>query len=349
LEHFLLFFSPKKNTLLHSPHYNAPIFWRGKLILTIHDIAHIDCPEASPGILKIKYAKFLIRTMSRKATLIITNSNFTKSRIIEVLRINEKKIRVIHFGPGLADGSDINDFPVVESLAREQQALYHINPVCVANKTTNFHKVPHLPRNEENFPLVNIYKQSLTISKPYMFFVGNFKAHKNIPRLVQAFDMLIKEKGKSFNFNLVLVGKKQGLISPDRKIEETLKNLIGKNRILITDLLDDSMLCRLYKNAHLLVQPSIYEGFGFPPIEALAFGVPVVSSNTASLPEILGDAALFFDPFDVNEMAQKIHLALTNAKIRKELIEKGKRHVQHFSWHKCAMEHAQIYREICEA
>jgi len=102
----------------------------------------------------------------------------------------------------------------------------------------------------------------------------------------------------------------------------------------------------LYSGATLFVFPSLYEGFGLPVLEAMACGTPVVCSNTSSLPEIVGEAALTFDPLDVTEMAAKIEEVLHNEALREEMREKGLRQAAKFSWERTAQETLEVYREV---
>ncbi len=148
--------------------------------------------------------------------------------------------------------------------------------------------------------------------KPYILYVGNAYPHKNLKRLNLAFE---KVKQDGLNYELVL----------------------------ITDFVDDKELDNLYRNASLFVFPSLSEGFGLPPLEAMARGVAVVSSNATSLPEILGDGALYFNPLDIDDMAEKIKKALTDENLRKKLIEKGFEQVKKYSWRKMAEETLELY------
>ncbi len=148
--------------------------------------------------------------------------------------------------------------------------------------------------------------------KPYILYVGNDYPHKNLQRLKWAFEKL---KSEGLDYDLVL----------------------------ITKFVNEEELDNLYKNAALFVFPSLSEGFGLPPLEAMARGVPVVSSNATCLPEILGDAALYFNPLDVDDMAEKIKKALTDENLRKTLIQKGFEQIKKYSWRKMADETLNLY------
>lgn len=148
--------------------------------------------------------------------------------------------------------------------------------------------------------------------KPYILYVGNDYPHKNLKRLKLAF--------KKLNLDYELV--------------------------LITDFVSDKELDKLYKNASLYVCPSLHEGFGLPSLEAMARGIPVVSSNATCLPEILGEAVIYFNPLDVDDMTEKIKKTLLNDRVKKELIRKGFEQVKKYSWQKMAKQTLKVYQEI---
>jgi len=150
------------------------------------------------------------------------------------------------------------------------------------------------------------------LHKPYILYVGNEYPHKNLKRLKLAFKKIIED---GLDYELVL----------------------------ITEFVSEKELDKLYKNAALYVFPSLSEGFGLPPLEAMARGVPVVSSNAACLPEILGDAALYFDPLDIDDMARQIKKALLDKNLRKKLIKKGFEQIKKYSWKKMAEETLRLY------
>jgi glycosyltransferase involved in cell wall biosynthesis len=114
------------------------------------------------------------------------------------------------------------------------------------------------------------------------------------------------------------------------------------------DFVTDQDLPSLYKNAECFVLPSLYEGFGLPVLEAMQYGCPVLVSNVSSLPEVGGDACLYFDPENADEIAQKIDLVISDEKQRKEMIEKGKIQVKKFSWEKTAKQTLQVLEELAK-
>jgi glycosyltransferase involved in cell wall biosynthesis len=110
----------------------------------------------------------------------------------------------------------------------------------------------------------------------------------------------------------------------------------------------DNVLCELYANASAFVYPSLYEGFGFPPLEAMSHGCPVVSSNTSSMPEVIGHAAKFFDPTSTEDIKEAIEAVVYSDQLRLALIETGNRQFKQFSWRKCAAKTLSLYEKVSE-
>ena len=140
---------------------------------------------------------------------------------------------------------------------------------------------------------------------------------------------------------LVLVGKKD--INYERLEQQSRADLI--NNIVFTDFVSESQLRWLYENCSAYVFPSLSEGFGLPAIEAMVHGAPVVSSDATCLPEIYGDAALYFDPLDTTDMANKIEELLENKKLAKDLIEKGYKQAAKYSWERMAKQTLIVYEK----
>ena len=163
----------------------------------------------------------------------------------------------------------------------------------------------------------------------YILYVGNVKPHKNLVRALKAFSLL-----KDNNVKFKIVGKKDGFITKDTEIDKIAKHL--KNRVEFTGYVSDDELKKLYKKAKIFLFPSLYEGFGIPPLEAMASGTPVISSNVASLPEVCGDSAYYVNPYDVNDIAKGMETVLKDEELQKELVQEGLERVKLYSWEKSA-------------
>jgi len=161
---------------------------------------------------------------------------------------------------------------------------------------------------------------------PYLFYVGNRKPHKNVPRLLQGF----ARSGLSRDVRLILTG------TPEATTSQQLRALKLQDRVVYAGQLTDTELAAYYRGAMALVCPSLYEGFGLPPLEAMACGTPVVTSNRTALPEVVGDAALVIDPYDVEAIAWGIQCAVQDSTLRQVLRQKGLERAQQFTWERTA-------------
>jgi len=176
----------------------------------------------------------------------------------------------------------------------------------------------------------------LTQGKPYILSVSTIQPRKNYARLIQAFQVLTSNLQLPIsNLQLIIAGGR-GWMYED--ILATPERLGIRDRVLFPDFFSDDDLPALYAGASLFAYPSLYEGFGLPVAEAMACGVPVVTSNASSLPEVAGNAALYFDPRDVEGMAAAMHQVLTNESLRADLRAKGFLQAKKFSWDKAAGE-----------
>jgi len=183
--------------------------------------------------------------------------------------------------------------------------------------------------------------ESFGIERKYILHVGSFEPRKNIERLLQAYSLI--RSNKQINHRLVLVGK-------DEWLEKDLFDEIRKTEyfgdvIILKDVKEDELI-KLYNNAEMLVYPSLYEGFGLPLLEAMACGTPIAASYSSSIPEVVGEAAVYFDPLSVNEMAQKMFELIESEELRGKLIEAGLKRVAFFTWERTAQETINAYREV---
>ncbi len=180
--------------------------------------------------------------------------------------------------------------------------------------------------------------QVTSMDKPFILFVGTLQPRKNIVRLIEAFSKL-----KDKRIKLVIVGKKGWLY--EDILEAPLKFNV-KERVQFMDFVKDEDMPSLYKNALCFVLPSLYEGFGLPVLEAMKYGCPVVISNVSSLPEAGGDAALYVDPKNVDDIGSKLEKVITDSNLRSEMVKKGYEQVKKFSWEKTAKETLKILESI---
>jgi len=296
-----------KLDLVHFTHFNVPIFYRGKFIVTIHDLILRHFPTSRKDLrnflfypLKELAYKIAFGKAIRRAEKIIAVSQYTKDDILKYYpakdgagKINPDKIKVIYEGVQCEE----------------------VRP----------------PQIDVNIRRSNLQK--------YLLYVGNAYPHKNLERLILAFKKLVDD---GLDYQLVLVGGEDYFY---RKLKLKIENwkLKIKDGIIFAGFMSDDDLDALYRNANLYAFPSLYEGFGLPPLEAMARGVPVVSSNATCLPEILGDAAFYFNPLDIDDMARVIKETLSSDRARKALIQKGFEQIKKYSWRKMAEETLKLY------
>jgi glycosyltransferase involved in cell wall biosynthesis len=174
----------------------------------------------------------------------------------------------------------------------------------------------------------------------YLLYVGNLLAHKNLRRLLRAFSLIARKTP----YKLVIAGYKDSRYYPE--LETEVEALGLAEEVLFLDYVSADELPALYAGAKVFVYPSLDEGFGVPPVEAMACGCPAVVSNVASLPEVCGDAAQYIDPYNIENIAGGIHKVLTDEALRQSLIEKGIERAKLFSWEKSAKEHIKIFEEV---
>ncbi|MFN5422038.1 MAG: glycosyltransferase family 4 protein [bacterium] len=201
------------------------------------------------------------------------------------------------------------------------------------------HKIVTIGEGPKNYPAAI---EADRTPKPYLLHVGTLEKRKNIPTLIKAFKQL---RDKGHDIQLILVGKASNKHSLDDSL--TIQNLIRElnlqEHIQLTGYLPDEELPSLYKHALAYVFPSINEGFGIPVLEAFYYQTPLLIANNSCLPEVAGDAALSFDPYDLDDITQKIQEVIVHEEVRLQLIEKGKMQVEKYTWSKTAKHLMKIF------
>jgi glycosyltransferase involved in cell wall biosynthesis len=180
--------------------------------------------------------------------------------------------------------------------------------------------------------------------RDYILLVSTVVEHKNIHNLVKAYSRLSSET--RYNHPLIIVGDKKSNQKYTKKVQSLIKELGVTRDISLIGRVDLDVLKSYYDGAHLFVFPSLIESFGLPLLEAMAFNIPIVASARAALPEVGGEAAIYFDPGDPDQMSVIIEKALDDQDLRKKLIDKGKTRVSRFTWKKCAQQTLKIFEQV---
>jgi glycosyltransferase involved in cell wall biosynthesis len=204
-----------------------------------------------------------------------------------------------------------------------------------------YNGVTHIPADPKRTAKV---RKHFGLDGPYILTVGSLLPVKNQILAVEAFARAV-EKGH-INHKLVLAGRKENEYG--RITAMVKKHGLGK-RVVFTDYLDKDEIASLYSAADMFLFPSLYEGFGRPPLEAMGYGVPVISSNSSSMPEIVADAGILVDPKDRNAWAEAIMLLAQDEGVRKELIENGFRRAKELNWERTGQETLKVYEAVGKA
>lgn len=219
-----------------------------------------------------------------------------------------------------------------------KQQIVEILEIPEDKVTVTYNAVKQRVRQAQPFETVC---EQYGVHRPYILALSSLSPHKNMASLIKAFAIL-RQKGFR-ELQLVVAGH------PPRD-KRSLELLVQDHRLLdaviFTGYVGDDILPTLYGHAEAFVFPSLYEGFGIPVLEAFLYGAPVACSNAAALPEIAGDAACYFDPTNVEEMADVISRLLCDQDLRKSLIRKGKERVAQFTWEETARKTLEVYRQV---
>ncbi len=311
--------------LMHFPHFNVPIFCPTKFVVTVHDLILTKFPTIrattlSPLIYKIKNLayKAVISLAVKRAKKVIAVSEFTKKDVSEKFNVPLNKIDVTL--EGVANLSKGRDSLFVQKLDDKKTLL--------------------------SYNIISKDEAKNSLADDFILYVGNAYPHKNLEVLLSVFSGLRQDHP---SLRLVLVGREDYFYKRLKEVAEKLslwhENVL-ESPVVFPGYVPDAELEVLYRQARLYVFPSLYEGFGLPALEAMAKGCPVASSNRSSLPEILGDAAVYFDPEDKSDVAAKIETMLSDARLREVLIKKGYQQVKRYNWWECARKTLDIYKSV---
>ncbi len=298
-EQFALPWLARDSSALYVPHYNIPVAWRRRLLVTIHDLNHLLDTTYRASWKSCLYARPLLRVAASNADVIITPSEYTKSMLSEHLKVEPGKISVI--------------------------------PGCVSSC---FH------RKEKQGARFTV-AQELGITRPYLLFVGNCAPNKNVPLLLDSMAQLRSRRADAPL--LVLAGN---ACQWKAQVQAHGRSLGLRDQIVWLERIPDVLLAELYAAAQMTVVPSFQEGFGLPVIESMACGTPVLCSQAASLPEVGGDAALYFSPHSCDQLTEKIERLMDSTATQETLIAAGLERSSLFSQQRFGERQAEVIQGL---
>ena len=296
--------------VVHIPH----LFWipRGlgcPYVLTVHDLLEHMYGSRHASTLRRSLHFYLTRRVLRKAARVIAVSQFTKSEIEKLLAIPDNRIEVVYN-------------------AIDERFLH--GHASAADR--------------------ELIAQRYLVNYPFILYAGAIRPHKNVVRIIEAFSALkselLKETQKEQQFldlKLIIIGDD---LSSHPRVRRTVVRSGVQNDVRFLGFVPIDVLRIFYDVAKVFVFPSLYEGFGLPPLEAMAHGTPVVTSNTSSLPEVAGNAALLVNPENVFEIRRGLQRVLLDATLRERMKKLGYEQAQRFSWTTSVSRILEIYREV---
>jgi glycosyltransferase involved in cell wall biosynthesis len=187
-------------------------------------------------------------------------------------------------------------------------------------------------------------RERYQLDHPFILYAGNIKPHKNLERTISAFHLL-RKSGEFDQVKLVIIGDE---IAKYAALRHAVHRHKLHKHVRFFGFVQDRTLAILYRLAAVFVFPSLYEGFGLPPLEAMASGTPVITSNVSSLPEVVGDAAMLVDPLQPEAIAHALRRVLTDSGLREDLRARGLERARHFSWDRSIRRVREIYGEVLE-
>ena len=283
--------------------YVIPPGVKGRKITIVHDMAHLACRE-TVGLKNRIWLDLTLKQSCRRADIVLTVSEFSKSEIMKYLKVPEEKIKVMY--PGV----DLELFH--NRYAKEQ---------------------------------IDAAKQKYGIVGEYFLYLGTIEPRKNIQRLIEAYEILLKRQTTDNLPKLVLAGGKGWLCDA---IYQAAQKVDLQDKVLFTGYIDEKDSPLLLAGAKFFCFPSLYEGFGTPPVEAMACGTPVLTANVASMPEILGDHAEYVNPFLAEDIVAGMEKMLLDEQLLEEMSQKGLEYVKRYDWVNSVSQLKEIYESIKE-
>ena len=304
---FPMFLRRLKADLVHIPLNRVPLLMVRPYVVTIHDMVNLYYDEQPLSTAHMYLRRFRFRRGLTRASRVIAVSDATRRDVENLLGVPSARIARVYNAPDPG------------FLGRDPQA-----------------------GEAERRRIMERYQ----IDRPFLLYAGAIRHHKNIPRLVEAFAVLREQLAAHSVYNdlrLVIIGD---TISQYPAVRQAVLRSKVEHAVRFLGFVPFDTLRCFYEAAAAFVFPSRHEGFGLPPLEAMACGTPVVTSNVSSLPEVTGDAAMLINPGNVFDIARGISDVLTDEPLRAELIRRGRAQAARFSWERSAREVLDIYQQV---
>ncbi len=287
----------------YSPDFTLPPTRRGtRTLLTVHDLSFLRHPDTFVPTLR-RYLAHVVPRSIEHADIVLADSVHTRSDLVSLLAVPGEKVEVIY--PGV-------------------DARFRPDSATATDRAQHSH-------NALADDLRSCYDVDDT---PYVLSVGTLQPRKNYVRLIEAFGRTRRRlRG---DLQLLIAGSRGWLC------EDVFSEADRHEHVRLLGFVEDEHLPDLYRGAALFALPSLYEGFGLPALEAMACGTPVVCSNTSSLPEVTGDAALLVDPWDVEALGVAMERALTDPELRRGMIDRGLQRASRFAWPRAARQLSSV-------
>lgn len=299
-----------KVDLMHWPNFNVPIFCPVPFVVTAHDLIVYHYPDSRATTLPAWRYWLKLRGYN----YVLKRALKKARRVIAVSEFTRRDL-LRHF-----------------ILPAEKIKTVYLGVDKLVLQTATLPNTTHFD---------DFLRDRFAISKPFILYVGSFYPHKNLANLLTAFHSLRSVWDR--DWQLVLAGRKDYFYQ-QLKRRTALSDQDGEN-IIFTGEVSDKILDGLYRAARVFVFPSFYEGFGLPPLEAAARGLPVIAARAGALPEILGDAAYYFDPQNPSALAEALNAVGGSAQTQARLALKGFRRCQSFSWQRAGEQTVKIYEQ----
>jgi glycosyltransferase involved in cell wall biosynthesis len=300
--------------LTHIPFHRVPLLMPRPYVVTIHDLSSVFFDDAE-GLLHSARV-FRLRRGIRRADAVIAVSGATSRDVANLVPESVGRIRLIYSAP---------DPRFLQT--RQTHSAQSVGPDAAAR---------------ERARILERYQ----IRDPFLLYAGSIRPQKNIPRLIEAFAVArsaLENHGGYRNLRLIVIGDE---ISRHPDVRRAVVHSRVEHYVRFLGFIPLETLRVFHELATAFVFPSLYEGFGLPPLEAMASGTPVIASAVSSLPEAVGGAAMLVNPENVFDIARGITEVLLNAELRQELIVKGRGQAAKFSWSRTAGEVLRLYEEL---